>query len=153
MRITILSIALFFSIISCTQKQKNVSISGDFDFLLGDWERTNNKPGVITKEHWTIKSPTIYIGHGYTTKKSDTTFNEHMQLIKQDSVWILEVGGPNELPTKFTITSHTKNSLVAENPEHDFPKKISYSYFDDTLSAKVSNEEMEIPFIFWRIEK
>jgi hypothetical protein len=62
------------------------------------------------------------------------------------------VTSPNEDAITFQVTGFSPNSLNAESPTHDFPKKIIYSYFDDTLTAIVSNEEMEIPFIFWRME-
>lgn len=139
-------------LLSCNSKTKKETFSSDFDFLLGDWERTNTKPGVVTMEHWIIKSPTEYSGHSYTLEKKDTTFQEHLSLVRENNQWILKVAGPNETPVSFEVTGFSPISFTAENPTHDFPKKITYSYFDDTLSAKVSNEEMEIPFIFWRVQ-
>ncbi len=142
---------LFF--ISCHKKEETPTFESEFDFLLGDWERTNTKEGVITKEHWQIVSNTQYKGHGYSIEKKDTTFQERMLLYKKDSKWTLEISGPNENAVPFTITSNTNNSLRAENSKHDFPTTIEYSYFDNTLTAQVSNEEVTIPFIFWRLEK
>ena len=143
---------LTFLLLSCETKTKQNTYSSDFDFLLGDWERTNTKPGIVTMEHWVIKSPTEYSGHGYTLEKKDTTFQEHLSLVRENDQWTLKVAGPNEDAVAFKVTGFSPNSLTAENPIHDFPKKITYSYFDDMLSAKVSNEEMEIPFIFWRVD-
>ncbi len=144
--------SILLLLLSCDSRTKQNTYSSDFDFLLGDWERTNSKEGQLTMEHWKIISATEYRGHGYTLEKRDTTFQEHMLLIKKNGIWNLEVSGPNADPVIFEITSSATNKLTAENPIHDFPKKITYSYFDDTLSAKVSNEDMEIPFIFWRAE-
>jgi len=138
-------------ILSCNTKEKQEAYSSDFDFLIGDWERTNTKPGVVTMEHWTITSPTEYLGHGYTLEKKDTTFQERMRLARNGNSWVLEVSGPNEEAVAFEVTRFGPNYLTAQNPNHDFPKKIAYSHFDDTLSAKVSNDDTEISFIFWKL--
>lgn len=148
----ILALITLLLSISCHKKEETPRFKSEFDFLLGDWERTNTKDGVIAKEHWQIVSNTQYKGHGYSIEKKDTTFQERMHLYKKDSIWTLEISGPNEDAVPFTITNSTNNSLRAQNPKHDFPTKIEYFYFDNTLTAQVSNEEVSIPFIFWRLE-
>lgn len=145
--------SLIICLISCTKTPDKKTVTSEFDFLIGSWERTNSKADEETFEHWKILSNTEYLGHGYTLSQKDTTFQEHMHLLKKDSLWTLKIAGPNETPIAFKVMRHTPFSFEAENLAHDFPKKIRYSYFDDTLSAKVSNEDIEIPFIFWRIEK
>jgi len=97
-------------IISCQKKTSSPVPKGDFDYLIGDWERTNEKEGKKTFEHWLQNTEALYTGIGYTLQNKDTIWKEQMQLILQ------------------------------------------YRYFDDTLTALVSSEEMEIPFIFWRVE-
>lgn len=148
--LTLITLLLF---ISCNKPEEAPILTSELDFLLGDWERTNTKDGVITKEHWQIVSNTEYKGHGYSIEKQDTTFQERMHLHKTDSIWTLEISGPNEDAVAFTVTNITNNRFIAENPKHDFPTKIEYSYFDNTLTAQISNEEVTIPFIFWRLEK
>lgn len=138
--------------LSCVETKKQEVLTSDFDFLLGDWERTNTKPGIITKEHWTIRSRTQYVGHGYTLEKGDTIFQEYMRLTKEKDLWTLEVEGPNEDPVPFEVTGFATNEFTAQNPTNQFPTTIFYSYFDDTLSAKVSNDTQELRFIFWREE-
>lgn len=149
-KLTILCLTLLC--FSCVDTKKSQVISSDFDFLLGDWDRTNTKPGIITKEHWSIESTTTYRGHGYSLKNGDTIFQEHMHLVKANDSWTLEISGPDEDVVPFEITSFATNELTAQNPTNEFPTTIFYSYFDDTLRAKVSNDSLEIPFIFWREE-
>jgi len=120
--------------------------------LIGDWERTNEPEGQQTYESWEIISATEYSGHGYTIKNKDTTFQEFMRLHKTDTTWALEVAGPNDQPVSFKMTSKKENMFIVENPEHDFPNKISYLYYDNTIKAVVSGQGMEVPFIFWRVE-
>lgn len=153
MKNTYLYIILFVMLLSCTQKKTTVLEKGELDFLIGDWERTNEKEGKQTFEHWKKITQYEYEGLGYTLQKKDTVFKEELRLFKKDSLWNLEVTGVNESPTVFTLTDKNSHSFTAENPTHDFPKKIQYSYFDDVLSASVSGDDFEISFIFWRVEE
>ncbi|MFT5861964.1 MAG: hypothetical protein ACI828_000610 [Flavobacteriales bacterium] len=136
---------------SCAKEQKESNKKNTHAFLLGTWERTNEQEGQNTYEIWN-KSGKEYTGIGYTMRAGDTIFKEQMRLYIQDTIWTLEVSGVNKNPTPFRLTSFTSHSFVAENPQNEFPKMIEYRYFDDTITATISDEETEIPFIFWRIE-
>lgn len=138
--------------ISCKQEVAVKKTTTAFDFLIGDWELTNEKGGISTSEHWKAIHATELRGHGYTLEDEDTVFNEKMRIIKKEDNWLLEVNASNEKPTVFTITSHDRISFTAVNPENEFPKEIRYSYFDDVLTATITGEDTEIPFIFWRME-
>lgn len=144
---------LILCLTACKQKREQSSINTEFDYLIGDWERTNEKEGNITFEHWKAINSNQLKGHGYTLKAKDTVFNERMTLHKKNEVWTLSVVGPNEEPTLFKVTSKEENSFIAQNPENEFPKEIKYFYFDDVLTAKVSAGEMEVSFIYWRMEE
>lgn len=146
----ILSLIVLGLVIGCAEDQKKPTSQSPHDFLLGSWERTNDQEGRNTYEIWTKKEKE-YSGLGYTLSAGDTIFKEQLRLFKEDTSWILEVSGVNESPTPFVITSFTTHSFVAHNPENEFPKTIKYSYFDDTITATISDEETEIPFIFWRV--
>lgn len=145
-------IAATLSVLSCKKEVPITKITTEFDYLIGDWERTNSKGGTETFEHWKSISTTELRGHGYTLEDEDTIFNERMRLSKKQNQWLLSIYGPNEDPTVFKISTHDHKSFTAIHPENEFPKVIAYSYFDDVLMATISSEEMEIPFIFWRIE-
>lgn len=152
-RLTILlpTLMLLILVLSCDKVPKDVIAENTHDFLLGSWERTNDQEGRNTYEIWT-KNEKEYTGLGYTMSAGDTIFKEQLRLFKQDTTWILEVSGVNENPTPFLLTSFTTHSFVAQNPQNEFPKTIHYNYFDDTITATISDEETEIPFIFWRLE-
>ncbi len=139
-------------IISCQKKTSSPVPKGDFDYLIGDWERTNEKEGKKTFEHWLQNTEALYTGIGYTLQNKDTIWKEQMQLILKDTIWTLEIHNDNEPMIPFTIIKKTSNSFTAYNATNEFPTHIQYRYFDDTLTALVSSEEMEIPFIFWRVE-
>jgi hypothetical protein len=137
--------------VSCKKDQKKSPTKNAHDYLLGSWERTNDEEGRNTFEVWS-KIGTVYTGLGYTMSAGDTIWQESLRLFKQDTTWTLEISGVNETATPFVLTSYTANSFVAENPNNEFPKTITYRYFDDTITAVISDDETEIPFIFWRSE-
>lgn len=123
-----------------------------FDWLLGNWERTNDSKENKTYEYWTKKSNTEYIGFGCTLKDKDTIFKERIQLIKENEQWMFKVTGVNEAPTLFPITSLTETSFTCKNPENEFPKQIVYSIKGKNLKAVISANDAKIPFLFMKIK-
>ena len=153
MRYTLLLLSLITLLLySCKNEEKHAVVTTQFDYLIGDWERTNSKGGSATSEHWRAATSEDLRGHGYTIEDEDTVFNERMRIYKKQEQWILSISGPNENPTLFKITQHTNSAFTAVNPDNEFPKVITYSYFDDVLTVTISAEDTEIPFIFWRME-
>ena len=145
------SIILLFC--SCKEQPQHTVVTTQFDYLIGNWERTNSKAGSTTSEHWRAVTSEDLYGHGYTIENKDTVFNERMRIYKKEEQWLLSISGPNENPTVFKITESSKNRFKAVNPDNEFPKVITYSYFDDVLTATIAAGDTEIPFIFWRIEE
>jgi len=146
-----------FLLLTCTLfiacKKELKTETGTFNWLVNNWERTNEAEGRETYEDWKRISLTEYAGSGYTLENGKRIFEETMRLFKTDTTWVLEVSGPNEQPISFTVTDYNAISFKAENPEHDFPKLIRYSIFDETLSALVSDGgEQQIQFSFWPVE-
>lgn len=117
-------------------------------FLIGDWERLNNKEGKTTYEFW--KSD--FSGLGITLQKKDTVFKEVLNIISKKDTLYLKVEGVNAQPTLFKFTQQTDTSFVAENPKNEFPKKIKYWASNQKLYAKIWNDEsFAVDFIFKRI--
>ena len=136
-------VLLIITLISCNSSQE-----AQFDWLLGNWERTNDSKGNKTYEYWTKKSDTEYIGLGCTLKGKDTVFKENIHLIKDKEQWVFKVIGVNETPTLFPITLMTEKSFTCENSENKFPKKIIYATEKGNLKVIISAVETHIPFIF-----
>ena len=152
----ILILLFFFGLISCNQNSTNsspkeISSNPNLDWILGDWQRTNDKEGKQNFENWEKISDQEYIGLGLTLQGKDTVFKENMRLIPIEGIWNLEVTGVNEKPTLFYFTNQSKNSFVCENPNNEFPKKIEYYLEDKKLKAKISADEMEVSFDFEKI--
>ncbi|MEN8192925.1 MAG: hypothetical protein ABFS12_08915 [Bacteroidota bacterium] len=160
--LTILTIAIiFFS--GCTDKDKEeqkvqnadiIKINENFDWLLGNWERINEKEDRETFEIWEKKSNSEYHGMGFTMQNEDTIKQEKIQLVNIDGKWDLIVKVPEETESiTFKITELKEDSFICENDSLDFPKMIKYWKDGNKINALVSGDDMEIPFEFERINE
>jgi len=124
----------------------------DFDWLLGDWIRTNEDRDKDTYESWERVDAFAYHGFGFTLSKSDTVWQENIMLLKTEEGWTFEVTGKGDsAPTIFKLTDRSKDSFVSQNPEHDFPTQIKYFKSGEALKAIISGDGIEIPFDFERM--
>lgn len=138
----LISILIILFLVSCSPQKDNL------DWILGQWQRTNNAVGQKTFEQWSKKSKDIYIGLGYTLQGMDTVFIEKLRILKIDGSWNYEVIGVNENPTYFKFSFQSDTNFVCENPDNEFPKKIEYILEGKKLIAIISDENTEIPFYF-----
>jgi len=110
------------------------------NWLIGEWQ--NNLAKGNASEIWEKKNDSAYIGKSYFIRGKDTLSSEVISLEQTDNklFYIPIVKGQNNgQPVKFVLTSSMSNQLVFENPEHDFPQKISYTLIDkDSLLAEIS---------------
>ncbi|TYP97975.1 hypothetical protein C7447_103142 [Tenacibaculum adriaticum] len=143
MRTLILFISVFI-FLSCQTEKKHQKPN----WLLGKWIRISDKPDKTTYEFWNED----FTGIGFTLKQKDTVFKEILSIILKNDSLYLQVTGVNENPTLFKFTQQTKNSFTCENNLNEFPKRINYFTQNDTLKAKVSNEEFTIDFSFIKLK-
>lgn len=145
-------LALFATIVlqSCKDNQVNTEQNGlqkkEFKQLekarwfMGDWENLVNDAHFT--EIWSQKNDSTLLGKSFVTVKNDTVFAEEVNLLQRnDSLfYIVNVKGQNnEKPVSFHLTKAAKNELVFENPQHDFPTKITYKKItDDLMVATIS---------------
>lgn len=150
---------LITALIFCACNQPNQSkvennnttaaVKPNFDWLLGNWIRVNEKDNKQTYEQWEKVSDTEYAGLGFTLKNKDTIWMEAVRLVDSAGQWsfdVTEKGGVT--PTKFKLISIAQGKFVCENPANEFPKIIAYESKGDTLHAKINGDDMEIVFDF-----
>lgn len=150
---------LLASIISCGYNYKAEGVNEkptldnfpNFNWILGDWIRIDDKSNQSTYEYWEETFANGFHGLGCTIQDTDTIFKENIRLYENQSNWFFEVTGVNESPTTFEIISMTDSSFVCENPENEFPKKISYTFINGRIEAIISDETVEIPFTFKKL--
>lgn len=121
-------------------------------WLAGRWKSTNNKPGQTGSETWTNVSPGKMAGFSVTLKGKDTVFVERSVLeIKGDFIFYTVMVNGNAKPISFKLTGVTDDSFVCENPQYDFPKKITYKLTGNRIYATISGNGKTIPYNFVRV--
>lgn len=124
-----------------------------FAWLEGTWKNRNR----AAYEVWTKgKGDVLFHGLSYKiSAKSDTVITEEIKFIREGEkfLYIPDVAG-DQGPIRFIVTDFSSNGFVAENPAHDFPKKIIYRYFKDEnqLKATISGNGKSIDFNFEKIK-
>jgi len=112
----------------------------------------------ITFENWTKENDTLFSGEAYTVRGGDTVFNEQLKIEKiGDDVYYTAIIKHNPGPVSFKLVDVGKNNAVFENPEHDFPNRITYELKNNSLLyAKVegknkAGKESAIEFFYTRV--
>ena len=128
------------------QKLKKLS------WLEGTWNRTNVKAGRTASERWVKTDQGEFQGWGVSMNGPDTSFVEKLKIITKDNevYYVADVSGNKEL-TYFKFTELTAAGFVCEDPEHDFPKKISYQVNGTKLKATISGNGKSIDYLFEKI--
>jgi hypothetical protein len=108
-------------------------------WVTGSWEGTAGKASV--EEHWTPVAGGTLFGVSRTIVAGKTVAFEFLRIeTREDGIFY--VAQPNgRPPTDFKLTKLEGQSVVFENPRHDFPQRIIYKRKDDgTLHARVEGE-------------
>jgi hypothetical protein len=142
---------LLFCCFSCEQKSKTYAELEKANWFLGKWE--NKTPEGTFSEEWKVENDSVYYGKSHYVVKNDTIFTETIKLIqsKNNVFYIVTTIPPQNgvEPVSFKLTSSTTDYLVFENPEHDFPKKITYKLVNkDSLYAEISGDGKKQGFPF-----
>lgn len=127
-------------------------------WLKGVWE--NSAPEGRAVEFWEIKNDSVLIGKSCFIIGGDTVSSENLSLEQHgiDVFYIPVVKNQNNgLPVKFRLMNSKELEWIFENPDHDFPQKITYRRFSvDSLLAVVSGTEKgefkEFKFLMSRIK-
>ena len=109
----ILSAILLTLFISCKENKPQASEDAenkvektidDPNWLLGDWQRANDKEGNSTYEYWDKNKHGQFVSLGLRLKGQDTTWKETVLLHKVDDTWKFEVSIEGDtLPTIFEV--------------------------------------------------
>lgn len=148
-------ILFIFSLNSC-ESTKTSADKPSFDFLVGEWIRTNEKSDRKTYENWKKVDKNTFLGRGFTIKNNDTISQEHITITKIDDKWILKVNldKTKNVTTEFEFINSDKISFTLENHKNDFPKLIKYWKVGYQLKAEISNDESsKIAFDFEKVKK
>lgn len=109
-------------------------------FLLGEWQNTTPE-GILT-ESWKQLNDSVFLGQSYFMSGKDTSFSENIRLEQRSSglYYIPVVSDQNAgKPVEFKLTTVSAVKLSFENPQHDFPSRITYTLITkDSIQAGIS---------------
>lgn len=109
-----------------------------FECLKGQWEGIQGSG--IYHEEWDFKSEDELTGKAYMIRSGEILNTEILKIHENsEGIYYTADVSHNVAPVSFKLTFQDENSFVFENPEHDFPKKITYE-FENINKLKASVE-------------
>lgn len=122
--------------------KENNDKMGEFNWLSGSWTMVT-KRGVII-ESWTTTNDSSMQGRSsFIKNQNDTSLLETISLVyRNKNYYYIPVAARqnDNKPVSFIITSFGGKGFVAENPEHDFPKRITYNLINkDSIHAFIDD--------------
>ena len=96
-------------------------------WLLGDWRSEDGEK--LTFESWQQVSQKTFEGDGIVRSKTDNHVlsSESLRLVEMSgAVFYLAKVAHNQYAVAFKLTSCSDDTLVFENPKHDFPRRLEY---------------------------
>lgn len=126
----------------------------DLAWLAGDWQTAPGGRRQV-EEHWTSVAGGTMMGMSRTVAGEKTVEFEYLR-IEQRADGIYYVAHPKaRCPgTDFKLTKSSATEAIFENPQHDFPKRITYRKTGaDSFTASVDGGEgsRAMTFSFTRI--
>ena len=121
----------------------------EFGWLAGTWQ----EKGKSNFEVWSVKGTTIKASSYQQDTSGNKKVTEEIEIIKKDGKFFFVPNvAENRDVVYFEITSFDKNGFVAENPQHDFPKKIRYRKTGKALQASIEGDKKVITFQFQKVK-
>jgi hypothetical protein len=96
----------------------------DLHWLAGCWERT--RPTSRMVELWTPAVNNVMTGTSWSVTDSSQRELEQLRLFARGDTLIYEAHPSTQAMNEFKSTKVSANEIVFEDPEHDFPQKITY---------------------------
>jgi hypothetical protein len=111
---------------------------GDLGWLAGCWERTTRTGQGF--EQWSPGQAGELIGSARLITSERDRQTERLRIYRRGDTLVYEAHPVDQALTVFPLRAHGPDSLVFENPAHDFPQRIVYRLVgSDSLIATVSN--------------
>jgi hypothetical protein len=121
------------------------------EWLTGKWTRTNAEIGQSGYETWAKVSDLKLSGKGVTFKGKEVIFVENLEfIVKGTDIFYMVIVTGEKKPVYFKLTALSNDGFTCENPEHDFPKKITYRRSGNNVKAVISGNGQSVDYIFVR---
>jgi hypothetical protein len=121
----------------------------EFSWLVGTWQEVDKS----NFEVWTLVGQEL-LAESYELQVDGTKkISEKIRLIKKMNAFFYVPDVPhNKKPVEFKITSFNTTGFVAENPQHDFPKKITYQLDGIKMTATISDDSKTYSYFFQKVK-
>ena len=161
---------LFMTLVSCkneTKEKENVNLTGtdsaksfekveQLQWLVGHW--TNSTQERQSHENWTRENDSTLKAHSFTIVDNDTVFAERVSIQQNgEELYFTAIAYDqnDNQPVAFKMIASEKGVFTFENPDHDFPTRISYSNpVKDSIHAwiegSVEGQARKVDFYFKR---
>jgi hypothetical protein len=93
-------------------------------WMTGAWVAENE--GVRTEEHWTAPRAGTMFAVGRTIEDEKTLFYEYLRIEASGDSAIYYASPRGRGTTPFKMTDVSDRRVIFENPQHDFPQRITY---------------------------
>ena len=109
-------------------------------WMSGCWAAESGEPG--SGEHWLPLAGETLLGVARTVKNGRTVAHEFLQIRLNAEGKIVYIAQPSrQKEATFTATSISESAVTFENPQHDFPQRISYRMLPgERLAARVEGQ-------------
>ena len=117
-----------------------------YKWMVGNWNSTTD-PAIW--EFWDMDSTELH-GVSMSIKGGDSNMLEEMKIYWKDTAFIFVADlTENEAPVEFILVKKEANRMRFRNPEHDFPKEISYRKIGhNSLRAEVGGDGKSVKYLF-----
>lgn len=119
----------------CANSGSKENNQDQFKWLIGS--RADTTLGIF--ENWASTGDSCLSGNGFQVTDGNTIFKESLSVKRIGNNWAYIVRYGTE-ETHFTLANEPGDSLVFENPDNEFPKRITYiKKVDGAIIAIIEN--------------
>ncbi|MEM6511978.1 MAG: DUF6265 family protein [Pseudomonadota bacterium] len=127
--------ALLVLLAALTRQPVAASEHGLPTWLVGCWVSDNGE----SLEAWTQDTDSTLIGFSSIVKDNRVVFYELMSIHSDSGAPLVFTAYPSNQPGgSFDAISQTEDSVVFQNPAHDFPQRIRYQRSGNQLIADIA---------------
>ncbi|GAB3245686.1 DUF6265 family protein [Chitinimonas naiadis] len=108
----------------------------NLQWLAGCWQASGAEPG--SEEHWLAPAGGAMLGVSRSVRKGKMAEYEFLRIHEQDGQLYFTAKPSGQPEASFRLVSSEPGQMQFENPQHDFPQRISYrQQADGSLLARI----------------
>jgi hypothetical protein len=145
-----LALVLLTPVLLASAQDRPTAEIGRVAWIGGCWQLTRG--GEVIDEQWMAPRAGVMLGMARTVRNDRVTSREFVVIRVLDGRLVYEANPSGQAPATFTATSVAGDRVVFENPEHDYPKRITYArQASGALLASVDDgkggKRIEYPYV------